>query len=359
MSGLLYRPDMDDVRKRLTTWWHGGDIGRPVFRLYAPRPEPLDPPAPMPEPEGWTGRYSSANFDYRVYLAHRDCANTYFLAEAIPNAPPEMAPGALALFLGCHGTEYQDTVWCEPCITVPEETEFEIRPDNFYWDFCCRLARELKRLGEGKWLVEIPDLVEGLDILASMRGSQELLMDFYERPEWIHACMRQITDRFFQAYDVLYDIARDETGGSLFWQWAPGRMAKMQCDFSAMIGPDMFGEFMVPVLKEITERVQYSLYHWDGPGALCHLDHLLSLPRLGIIQWVPGAGDEPSPSKKWWPYYHKIFDAGKKLYIGIDGGVETLRDLKKEFGPKLNQAMFWHTTKTLKEAEEILAVAEE
>ena len=41
MSGLMYREDMDEVRARLTTWWNGGDIGRPAMQVYAPRSKPI------------------------------------------------------------------------------------------------------------------------------------------------------------------------------------------------------------------------------------------------------------------------------------------------------------------------------
>ena len=53
MAGLLYREDMDDVRERLTTWWNGGDIGRPAMQITASRVEPLEHIPVMPEPAGW------------------------------------------------------------------------------------------------------------------------------------------------------------------------------------------------------------------------------------------------------------------------------------------------------------------
>ena len=149
---------------------------------------------------------------------------------------------------------------------------------------------------------------------------------------------------------------RDEVGGSYFWAWAPGRMAKFQCDFSAMISPEMFGEFMVPVLTEMCERVSYSMYHWDGPGAICHHDHLLSIPNLDMLQWTPGAGVEPTWDKKWWHLYHKTIDAGKKVLIGCDN-IETLKILKKEFGEGFKQFLIGMWAQTPEKADEILKVA--
>jgi len=68
MSGLLYREDMDEVRKRLTIWWNGGDIGRPVIHINSPRPKPLENIPSMPEPNGWVSHYSTTDFAYRVNL---------------------------------------------------------------------------------------------------------------------------------------------------------------------------------------------------------------------------------------------------------------------------------------------------
>ena len=358
MAGLLYREDMDEVRQRLTTWWNGGDIGRPAMQITAPRDEPLEQIPEMPEPEGWVTRYSTSNFDYRVNLSARAHVNTHFLGEAVPHVAPDLAPNCLALFLGCNGVEMPGTCWCEPCIAGPETARFDFAPDNFYWQFALRLGREQLRIARGKGLLQFPDLIEALDTLGAMRGTEELLVDLIERPEWVHRCLRRITDRYFHYYDILYDMFRDEVGGSIFWAWAPGRMAKFQCDFSAMISPAMFGEYMVPVLTEMCERVSYCMYHWDGPGALGHHDHLLGIPRLTMLQWTPGAGAEPTWDKRWWPYYHRTVEAGKKMLIGCDT-LDTMKGLKKEFGPKLKQFLINVDAESLEQADTFLKIAED
>ena len=356
MSGLLYREDMDAVRARLTTWWNGGDIGRPAMQISAPRPTPLPTVPALPEPPGWTGGYSTTSFAYRVDLAARACAGSQYFAEAVPAYAPDLAPNCLALYLGCKGVESPGTVWCEPMFDKPEDARFVFDKKNFYWDFSYRLAKDALRLGKGKYLMAFEDFIEGLDTLAAMRGTEPLLIDLIERPDWVHRCLRQITDRYFHVYDIRYDLYRDEVGGSSFWAWAPGRMAKFQCDFSAMISPAMFKEFMVPVLAEMTERVSYCMYHWDGPGAIPHHDLLLSLPRLTMIQWTPGSGADPDHSPRWWPLFHKTFDAGKKVIIN-GGNADTLKALKKEFGQQFKQFMLWFWAESPKQAEEAMKIA--
>lgn len=357
MSGLLYREDMDEVRRRLSTWWEGGDIGRPVLKITAPRESPLEEIAPVPKPAGWVTDYSTLSLEYRVYLSKSACSRTWYLGEAVPAVAPDLGPNCLALYLGCRGVEAPGTVWFEPCIAEPEAARFVFDKENFYWRFTEQLAREQLRAGAGKFLVAFPDLIEGLDTLAAMRGTEALLFDLVERPDWVRRALREITDRYFHAYDILYDMIRDEVGGSVFWAWAPGRMAKFQCDFSAMISPEMFADFMVPVLTEMSERVSYCMYHWDGPGAICHHDKLLSIPGIDVLQWTPGAGIEPPVHKRWWPLYHKTIDAGKRVFIWCERPSDVL-ELKREFGRKLSNFMIDISVRSPAEGVELLKASE-
>ena len=354
MAALQYREDMDEARERLTCWWQGGDIGRPLMLLTAPRAEPAEHVAVMPEPEGWVCRYSTSNFEYRVNEGLRRCVNTWYLGEAVPTVSPDLAPNCLALYLGCKGIEMPDTVWCEPLPEDPDPARLALDPGNFYWRFTLRLTRELRRLCNGKFLVEFPDLIEGLDTLAAMRGTQPMLLDLVARPDWVRACLRRITDLYFHCYDVLYDMMRDEAGGSGFWIWAPGRMVKLQCDISAALGPAMFGEFMGPVLREMTERTAHSMYHWDGVEALVHEEQLLAIPDLDMLQWTPGYGHEPPPHKRWWPLLHRIVEAGKKVYLSHEVLAGDIAPLKREFGPKLKQFAIEMPVESVKQAEELV-----
>jgi hypothetical protein len=357
LSGLLYRPDWEEARARLVTWWGGGDIGRAAIQLSAPREAPWEKLRELPEPAGWVTDYSTSDLAYHVHVRLRNAASRVYLGEAVPAVNPgDLAPNCLALYLGCRGVESPGTVWCEPFLDEPEPPHFRYDPDNFYWRFTREAIERTLEQARGKVLIQFPDLIEGLDTLAAMRGTDRLLFDLIERPEWVQAGLRQITDRYFHYYDVLYDRIRDEQGGSFFWAWAPGRLAKLQCDFSAMISPAMFREFMVPVLAEMTERVSYSLYHWDGPQALPHLEALLSLPRLNVLQWTPGAGIEPCAHPRWWPVYHQVLDAGKKLNIGVSA--EDLPALKREFGEKTKGMLLGVGVKTAAQGEEVLEMME-
>jgi hypothetical protein len=106
----------------------------------------------------------------------------------------------------------------------------------------------------------------------------------------------------------------------------------------------------------MSERVSYCMYHWDGPGALQHHDHLLSIPKLKMLQWTPGDGHEPCWDRRWWPYFHKTFDAGKKVFIWCDTP-EHLLDLKREFGQGFKQFLIGMGAESPARADEILKMA--
>jgi len=359
VGSLLYRPDWAEARARLTRWWNGEHLGRAILQITAPRSEPIEHIEEMPRPEGVVcDQYTAKSTEFRVNRSRRGCIDKYWLGEAVPAAAPgDAGPGTLALFLGCEGVEMPGTVWFEPCVADPDSIVLEYDPDNSYWCSCQEAHRQTLAYSRGKFLHQFPDLTEGLDTLAAMRGAENLLMDLIERPEWVHRSLRRITDLYFHYYDILYDLIRDEVGGSIYWCWAPGRLTKLQCDFSAMISPAMFNEFMLPILREMTQRVSYSLYHWDGPGALPHLEALLSLAELDMIQWTPGAGQESSWHKRWWPMYHEILDAGKKLMIGADNRAQLLA-IKQEFGEQSQGFFISMAVATLEEAEGCLRALE-
>jgi len=99
------------------------------------------------------------------------------------------------------------------------------------------------------------------------------------------------------------------------------------------------------------------MYHCDGPGAIAHHDHLLSIPRLSMLQWTPGAGVEPVYHPRWWPLYHKTVEAGKKVFVG-GASVESLLDMKREFGDDLKQFLIAMQVASPEQAAEVMRIAE-
>jgi hypothetical protein len=83
-----------------------------------------------------------------------------------------------------------------------------------------------------------------------------------------------------------------------------------------MISPAMFEEFVVPSLTRICARMDYTIYHLDGPGAIKHLPALLTVPGLTAIEWTPGTPNPYAADPVWWePIWEKVYAAGKSAHV--------------------------------------------
>jgi len=352
-----FKADWDEAKLRLAAWWRGEIIGRVALQVRAPRAQPLRPADPPPMPQDPVERWTSA--DYRIGLAEHRFAGRWYGGEAFPYFDTHLGPGSLALYLGSEPAFSEDTVWYQPSIEDPDcAPVIEPDPQNRWWLASKRLIEEGVRRGDGRYLTSLPDLIENLDTLASLRGTKALLMDLMDRPEWIHRAQREVQEAYFECFDALYAMASGRDGGSCFSAfdvWAPGRMAKLQCDLSAMISRRMFEEFVLPYLWEQCERLDCAVYHLDGPDAIQHLDALLSIPGLTALQWTPGAGQPGTGAEEWFGMYRRARRAGKSLLLM---GVETkrVRRLVEELGPE--GLLIGTRTESQEEGEALLEEAE-
>jgi hypothetical protein len=264
----------------------------------------------------------------RVSGAEYDMAGTAYFADSLPMYQAIFGPGSLAEMLGARPIYEPDTVWYEPCIADPD-TYGPIRfnpVNNASLDLHVRAVQEALRRSQGRYMVAMADLIENLDTLASLRGSEPLLLDLVERPAWVHRRQQEILQAFFQVFDLFYNMTRDEQGGNafIFALWGPGKTCKVQCDFSCMISSPMFRKFVVPYLTAQCDWLDYSMYHLDGETALQHLDALLAIESLDAIEWTPmGAygGSDVSHTgghRQWYDLYRRIKTAGKGVQaVGV------------------------------------------
>jgi 5-methyltetrahydrofolate--homocysteine methyltransferase len=312
---VYYKENWEKCKPRFEAWWNRSATDRPLVQVECRRNIPL-PYRPVAKPNSVEMLWTDA--DYRIDAFEEYASQRYYGGDSFPDFSTDIGPGSLALFLGSQPTFMPDTVWYNKCLNGLDDPLPDYNPDNKWWQANLNICkRGVERLRE-KAIVTIPDLIEGLDILASLRGTSELLFDIVERPDDVHRWLRRINKLYFDYYDRIYDVIKDENGGSAFVGfkvWGPGRVAKLQCDISAMISPEMFEEFVAPYLQEQCRKLDYTVYHLDGPEAIRHLDILCSIPELDAIQWTSGAGNPGMGDPVWMPIYRKIRSANKSALI--------------------------------------------
>ena len=311
---------MSDIVQRFEDWWNHDNYGLPLMRVVARRDDYTG--ARPKAPDDIAGRYT--DFDYLAASGRYGIESSVFLADSFPSVSANFGPGSLALYLGAQPVFSPSTVWFEPCIGDPlSYPDIRYDPDNVWWKRHLELIRRLSGTG---MRIDIPDIVENIDIYAAMRGPQDTLYDIMDCPERVLELINQIDDTYFIYYDRMRELVRDEDDVVSYTAFAVlgrGRVAKVQCDISAMLSPDQYRTFVLPGLKRQTERLDHSVYHLDGPDAIRHVPAIMELDRLDALQFTCGAGKPDGACPQWYGIYDQVSAAGKSLWIQIyDGGVD-------------------------------------
>jgi hypothetical protein len=341
---MEYKTNWEEAKRNHIAWWNNEGM---VLSVIAKRKIPLCD-APYPQlPENPVERWFDP--DFRIQFTEYLIAHENYLGDSFPTMINYVGPGCFALYIGCEGDFSQctgefglygnnDTVWFYPCLDDLETASpLVYNTENYYWKRHLDMLKRAKEHASGRYDVGLPDLVENIDILASMRGTQKMLFDLIDRnkKDAIHRFQRQILDLWFLFYEQLYELCKGADGGCSFQTyriWGPGRVNKTQCDLGAMISPKMYREFVLPYTIEQCDRLDYNLYHLDGPQCVCHLDAILEIKSLNAIQWTPGSAFEPCDHPRWYPLYERILKAGKSIQISATP--QGARDLIKNLGQK-------------------------
>lgn len=303
------------VRNNYRKWW-AGELDRPIVPIVTVGHDDYDTPVSGPEICFATAWDTSISPEQFVETHDKKLAHQRWHSDAFPNfAITPYGAGTMAAFLGCTPIGKKDTVWfMPPREDIPiEELHFEFDENNPHFRRVLNTYDAAMNKWRGSVVLNMVDLGGIMDVLSSLRGAQNLLMDLYDSPDEVLRCVKELQELWFKYFNIFNGVMGDEVMGYSHWyniySEKPGYI--LQSDFSYMIGPDMFRTFVAPELKSSAARLYYAVYHLDGPGELPHLEQLLATDEIKGIQWVPGAG---APEQQdWTEVLSRILASGKKL----------------------------------------------
>ena len=347
-----WKSNLEETKQRYINWWNHKGIILNMWEHFQEGVQPhaeITPPAPAKDlSQKWFDPQWRAEYlDW--YVAHSSLK-----ADILPVANTQLGPGSLAAILGGVFEGGEDTIWIHPNPDFTDEIVFN--PEHPNWILHKELLKACKAKANGHYFVGMPDLMEGLDVLATLKGTDRVLLDTVMQPEILEQQMQQINDIYFKVFDELYDIIRegDEMAFCYFSSWAPGKMSKLQSDISTMISQDDYRRFVQPFIREQCQKIDYTLYHLDGVGAMHHLPALLEIEELNAIQWTPGVGEPQGGSPKWYDLYKKILAGGKSVmacWVTLD----ELKPLLDHIGADgVHLEMDFHNEKEVEQAMRIV-----
>ncbi|MCL6519828.1 MAG: hypothetical protein K6T99_08345 [Armatimonadetes bacterium] len=308
---LEYKPDFEEAKKYWRAYWAGEIIDRPLIAIKAPKGDK--------RPKGLRGLNGLEDFRLATQQYDEAAATIHWLGEAIPFIQPNFGPDQFAAWLGAdlqYNPDAGDTSWSVPVIQDWDVDGREIGyPHGVWWERMLEFQRIAAEIGDGKFLVGVPDIHSNMDALSALRGPEALCFDFLDVPEKIDLAITAVCQAFRIAIEGIEKAGRQLERGYIGWLpfYSEERFVVLQCDFACMVGPEHFRRWILPALIEESEYVVNAVYHYDGPGALIHLEDILSIPKIKVIQWTPGAGNPPLI--EWMDLLLECQKAGKGLYL--------------------------------------------
>ena len=346
---LKYKADFERAKEMWRHYWAGELLKRPLVVA------PVTKKAPKRK---YYRYHASVNKDFKTMFEHIEntLENTEYIGEAIPYFSPDLGPDQFAAFLGAElkfSEASKETNWVE-AIVEDWSKVLPLRLDekNHSWQTILEVARRLSEHAKGKYLVGVCDFHSNADTLSALRNPQFLCTDFYDCPELVEKAMLDVRKLYQSVYEKLYQASgMNAETGSIGWLplWSEGKFACVQCDFMCMVSPEICRKYIIPALEEEAAFLDHCVLHFDGPGALPHLDDVLAIKKIDVLQWTPGAGQPYM--YEWTDVLLKAQKAGKGLQIyGVN--LDIIRNLSKILNPE--GIVYCPDVKTADEAYEII-----
>lgn len=305
---LAFCPDYPERVARWEAWWRfAADRPLVVAGVGTRRDIRWDKAFDLLEqPEAWLAVR-------RAQLEH-----THWAGDDVPSIRVDIGPVATAAFVGAplHFAAGEGTSWQTPVIdTWDPPPRLALDRDNRWYRAVMTLLRRTAEDAAGKYLVMMPDYSGAVDMLANLRGSENLLFDLYDHRAAAIAAADRLVDAWEAVFRDTNAILAAAGAGMTTWIGAASRVPYTlpTCDFNYMIGPQDFIETCLPSLREQARRAGRCALHVDGPGAANHAQAIAAAPEITAVQYTPGAATPSALAKL--AIYQLWQSAGKPVVV--------------------------------------------
>lgn len=190
-----------------------------------------------------------------------------------------------------------------------------IEHENPWFRKYIEFAEALVARSAGRFPVSHGTLQGPSDISALLRGHSQSILDLLDEPEkssqllWrMGKAFREITQEVWRHIPRFYDGYFD----AQYQLWAPGPIARMQEDATALYSPELYREFVQPVDRELASHFPCSFIHLHSTSMFV-LDAILEIEEIRCFQVNHDVSGPPL--RTMIPFFQMIQRAARPLLI--------------------------------------------
>ena len=172
------------------------------------------------------------------------------------------------------------------------------------------------------------------DMVAALRGSQQMIFDLYDHPQEFLRLARACTDFFIGLVKDQLAVTKPFYGGyevEQFTLWAPQGIVRMQEDASALFSPDLYVKYLQEEDRRIASAFPYDVIHLHS-SSLHLLDRFVDIEPQKCIEINKDQGGWGVP--RMLPLFKMVQSRGKKLIVRGKLDLADLELLRKELSPR-------------------------
>lgn len=263
-----------EIKKLHENFWKG-ELKNPMLGVFVPNKDESFPSIDIDIPNEQFFRKVRSHIDFFRSTPDQRC----------PCAWVNFGPVFLGALAGAEMSWDNDTSWAEnKCSDMNKISKPVFRPNSHWWKkYSAKFAALKKNLPENTFL-GITDFIGPFDIMAALAGNETLCMEIMMNPEKVLELSKTSTEFFIDTYTEHWNMLDEHDGVTdVFGLYCPGKGLRWSEDFIALIGPDLYREFVLPEDKKIAQSFDTCYMHVHSSAIKC-LEHILSIDELSGIE---------------------------------------------------------------------------
>jgi 5-methyltetrahydrofolate--homocysteine methyltransferase len=255
--------------------------------------------------------------------------------DVIHSVAPIPAFPWLEAMLGIPAQVGNESIWAkEGGFDYRETDKLNLSKDNPWREKYLGFVSALQDRYGDRYPVGQPILRGTSDMVAALRGTQQMIFDLYDHPQEFQRLARACTDFFIGLVKDQLAVTKPFQGGYVveqFTLWAPGGIVRMQEDASALFSPALYVEFLQEEDRRIASAFPYDVIHLHS-SSLHLLDRFVDIEPQKCLEINKDQGGWGVD--RMLPLFKMVQSRGKRLIIRGKLDLEDLELLRKELSPR-------------------------